>query len=148
LIDHLRLDAWPRGFRARARALHEYVDQRTRSGDSRTPTDAELCATLAWTPEQLRTYRFQEQVHQHRVDPFAGTQPATPEQQYATRERRRIVLRAIQALPPNERHIILERFYADRRHADIATDLHVNESRVSQLYQRALGRLRSTLSAA
>ena len=48
------------------------------------------------------------------------------------------VVRAIEALPPRERRIVLEYYFERRCLADIGADMGISESRACQLHRRAL----------
>jgi RNA polymerase sigma factor FliA len=52
---------------------------------------------------------------------------------------------AIEQLPPREQAIIKGFFFQGRRHQDVAAEMGISESRVSQLQKRALRRIRSIL---
>lgn len=64
----------------------------------------------------------------------------------STIEDRHALLPALQALPPNEQHVVVRRFLHERTQADIAHELGVSQMQVSRLLARALGRLRGQLA--
>ena len=54
---------------------------------------------------------------------------------------------AIASLPPREQKVIGLYYYKEATMKQIGAEIGVNESRVSQLHARAIGRLRDALSA-
>jgi RNA polymerase sigma factor for flagellar operon FliA len=64
---------------------------------------------------------------------------------HETREARDRVRAAIRLLPPRDRKVLGLYYYGDATMKQIAAEIGVNESRVSQLHARALQRLRERL---
>jgi RNA polymerase sigma factor for flagellar operon FliA len=76
--------------------------------------------------------------------------PAEPERPDALYERTEIrdrVRTALATLPAREQRVIALYYYGEVTMKEIGQELGVNESRVSQLHARALGRLREALGA-
>jgi RNA polymerase sigma factor for flagellar operon FliA len=74
-------------------------------------------------------------------------EPERPDYAYEKTEVRDRVRDAIEALPPRERRVIALYYYGEVTMKEIGSELGVNESRVSQLHARALGRLRQSLGS-
>lgn len=68
-----------------------------------------------------------------------------PEERTLVRERDTELHTAVDALPPRHRYVVVEHFIRDRTMCDIAQDLAVSRSRVSQLCTDAMRRLRMSL---
>src|SRR4029079_5597080 len=84
------------------------------------------------------------------VDESAELVPSSGEQPDATlvrREQLGMLRDAIAELPDRMRTVVEEYFFGQRKMADIASELGVTESRVSQLRSEALGLLRAGLAA-
>jgi RNA polymerase sigma factor for flagellar operon FliA len=74
-------------------------------------------------------------------------EPERPDYAYEKTEVRDRVRGAIESLPPRERRVIALYYYGEVTMKEIGAELGVNESRVSQLHARALGRLRDALGS-
>ncbi|MBV8369485.1 MAG: sigma-70 family RNA polymerase sigma factor [Candidatus Eremiobacteraeota bacterium] len=68
-----------------------------------------------------------------------------PQNVVALRLERQRVHRAIAALPPRERRVVVMRYFAETRLRDLAEPMHISPQRVSQLHLRAMRHLRETL---
>ena len=76
------------------------------------------------------------------------TEPgAGPEEVLLRRERLGYLRHAVEVLPDRLRTVVIRYFFEERPMADIASELGVSESRVSQLRSEALGLLRDGLNA-
>jgi len=83
---------------------------------------------------------------QHSLDEmFASQSPDTQFDLCYQREKREILDRALAGLPPRERLILMLYYVRQLTMKEIAAQLRVDESRVSQLHSAALLRLRSTV---
>jgi RNA polymerase sigma factor for flagellar operon FliA len=80
-----------------------------------------------------------------RTLPQAGD---TPETLLVKREQLGLLREGVAALPARLRSVVERYYFAQHKMADIAADLGVTESRVSQLRAEALGYLRAALHAA
>jgi RNA polymerase primary sigma factor len=76
-------------------------------------------------------------------DLLADEHAVNPLDQVESGERRRGVLRAVQALPERQRFVIVERFLRDRDRTleDVASEIGVTRERVRQLERQALSKL-------
>lgn len=158
VLDELRSGDWAsRSVRAAARRSDAATDAlAARLG--RPPTRAELAAELDVSPTELSAL----QVDVHRavmvsIDATTGDDggtfdvPATgdsPERAVVKRERARHLHEAMAALPDRLGEVVERSFFGDESLTDIAVDLGVTLSRVSQMRARALVLLHAAMSEA
>lgn len=156
LLDELRSRDWAsRSVRAEGRRLHEAAD-RFASRHGRTPTPEETAAELG--VDVTRVQRLRDDLHRASVlnyealatdgsvaDVLPDSGGETPEQLLMDREQRAYVMDAICALPERLRHVIVAYFFEERQMQDIATELGVSESRISQMRGEALAMIRCGL---
>jgi len=76
------------------------------------------------------------------------SEPMSPDRQYEETEVRARVRTALASLPQRERRIISLYYFRSATMKQIGQEIGVNESRVSQLHARAVGRLRKSLTPA
>ena len=156
LLDELRSMDWAsRSLRARARereAHREALAGRL----SREPREQELATSMGTSVQELRELR--RDLHQSVVlridavredgeaDALLPRTTATPESHVVERERRAYLLAAVDALPERLQAVVRGTFFEDRPIREVAEELGVTESRVSQLRTEALGLLRDGLN--
>ena len=156
VLDELRSGDWAsRSVRAAARRTDAAADALAiRLG--RPPTKAELAASLGVAPSDIDTL----QVDVHRavmvsIDADHGGEggsfdvPDTgesPERALLRSERSRHLQDAIRALPDRLDEVIERNFFGDESLTEIAEDLGVTLSRVSQMRARALTLLHAAMS--
>ncbi len=157
LLDDLRSNDWvSRSVRSRARARDGAVDQLA-AVLGRTPTSAEIAEHLGVDVSVVDA--GEHDVHRAVVLSLQGFQDTdtieaalptageTPEEVLLRRERVGYLHAAIAALPERLR-LVVERYFLDGQPmADIAAELGVGESRVSQLRAEALVLLREGMTA-
>ena len=156
VLDELRSGDWAsRSVRAAARRTDAAADALTISL-GRPPTREELAASLGIARADLESL----QVDVHRavmisIDAESGAGggsldlPDTgesPERAVLRGERARYLLDAIRALPDRLDEVIERNFFGDESLTDIADDLGVTLSRVSQMRARALTLLHAAMS--
>ena len=154
LLDHLRSDDWAsRRVRRAIRHRDTTRDQLTAT-NGHTPTHAELAAAMNVTPAQLaKTEREHHQGVVLRIEqvsevfgvealPTTGT---TPEQVIEQRELHAYLRDAIATLPKRLRTVIHGSYYENRTIEDMAAELGVTESRISQLRKEAETLIRDAL---
>ena len=73
-------------------------------------------------------------------------QSRDPEGQYASKQRKALLLEAVSELDPNSRMLLALKFTAQRTNREIAAILQVSEAAVSMRLLRALRRLRERLA--
>ena len=156
LLDELRsLDWASRSVRSRARQV-ETVAQQLTSTLGRAPTPQELAESLGVAVDELNS--VDEDVQRAVVLSLQGFAPgaaddmvrersAGPEDLILTRERIGYLHDAVVALPERLRHVVTAYFFEERPMAEIAAELGVTESRVSQLRSEALALLKDGMNA-
>ena len=155
LLDELRgLDWASRSVRQRARRT-DSARQELTAELGRTPSVAEVAERLGCTVEDIEAAA--DDVQRAVVFSLQGfatagaddmvTEPtAGPEEMLIRRERMGYLVHAVEALPERLRTVIKGYFFEERPMAQIAAELGVTESRVSQLRSEALGLLRDGLN--
>jgi RNA polymerase sigma factor for flagellar operon FliA len=155
LLDELRgLDWASRSVRSRARRV-ETANQELTATLGRTPTQTELAETLGIAVDELKA--IDEDVQRAVVLSLQGFAAGTaedlvpernpgPEDLLIHRERIGYLHHAINALPDRLRRVITAYFFEERPMLDIAGELGVTESRVSQLRAEALILLKDGLN--
>lgn len=155
LLDELRgLDWASRSVRQRARRA-DVARQELIAELRRTPTTAEVAAKLGCSVADLES--ADDDVHRAVVFSLQGfatagaddmvTEPSPgPEEMLLRRERLGYLRHAIDVLPERLRAVIVGYFFEERPMAQLATELGVTESRVSQLRSEALTLLRDGLN--
>jgi RNA polymerase sigma factor for flagellar operon FliA len=157
LIDELRSRDWAtRSVRTKAR-------QRAAATESlsailgRLPTSHEVAEHLGMSVDELAA--IEEDVHRSVVLSIHGVAEAGdldsllphdepgPEQVLLSRERDAYLLDAVAALPERLRTVVAGYYFSERPMADIAEELGVTESRVSQMHSEALSLLRGGMTA-
>ncbi|HEV7865308.1 MAG TPA: sigma-70 family RNA polymerase sigma factor [Acidimicrobiia bacterium] len=157
LLDDLRSRDWAsRGVRAAARKVRSVTDELTVAlGRTPTATEAGAAAGLSGT----EVSRLHDDVHRATVlnydsvfrdsedcDALSATE-ADPGEVILRRERRAYLRDAVSALPERLRVVVVGCFFEERPMLDLARELGVTESRVSQMKAEALGLLREGLDA-
>jgi len=157
LLDELRSRDWAsRSVRARARSVTAAVDHLTAANGS-APAPAQVAAHLGMELATLDS--LTGDVHRAVVLNFdalvvdgdgAAALPADergPDVQIIDRERRSYLLDAVSNLPDRMRHVVVGYFFDERPMRELAEELGVTESRISQIRAEALTMLRSVLDA-
>jgi RNA polymerase sigma factor for flagellar operon FliA len=154
VLDELRSVDWAsRSVRRRARDLGE-TRARLAQVLGRIPTDAEVASAYGTTVEEIA--RHDDDVARAQVLSLQGTEQVdleqllptggpTPEQVVEHRERLDYMVEAVAELPDRLRTVVEQYFLAERPMAEIAAELGVTESRVSQIRAEALVLLRGAL---
>ena len=155
LLDELRsLDWASRSVRSRARQADTAREQLTRTL-RRTPTAAELAGAMGTTAEDLHstTNDVQRAVVLSLQGFAAGTaedlvseKAPGPEDTLLRREQIGYLHHAIEALPERLRKVVAEYYLDERPMTEIAAELGVTESRVSQLRSEALALLKDGMN--
>jgi RNA polymerase sigma factor for flagellar operon FliA len=153
LLDELRgLDWASRSVRQRARRTDSAREQLT-AVLGRTPTPAELAEMLGVGVSELNT--VEDDVQRAAVlslqgfvaaDDMVTETSAGPEEMLLHRERIGYLHDAVAALPDKLRTVVVATFLEEKPLGDVAAELGVSESRVSQLRTEALGLLREGLN--
>jgi RNA polymerase sigma factor for flagellar operon FliA len=160
MIDALRRDAWPRGVRRQRRELEAAREQLRRELGAE-PSLADLAARMG--SDETRLGRTIVRINTiESTSPLAAgdgmdnaslppalvpSEPAPPDRAFEEQEVRDRIRAAIASLPPRERKVIGLYYYGEATMKQIGAEIGVNESRVSQLHARAVGRLKKALGA-
>jgi RNA polymerase sigma factor for flagellar operon FliA len=129
----------------RFQALHEQL-----SGTlGRNPTEPELARSLRVTTKKLREIRRMHGLRVTSLDLQVDTmhqevqdKSDSPEEVAVASTLKRELHGHVARLIPRDREIIQRIYWQRQKHSQVATDLGISESRVSQLQARALARLR------
>jgi RNA polymerase sigma factor for flagellar operon FliA len=157
IIDELRSHDWAsRSVRVKARQRAVAEDELS-TALGRHPTAAELAAHLGISVEQLSG--VEEDVHRSVVLSLqrfadAGTlegmlphQGPCPEDVLLQRERTGYLLDAVAALPERLRRVVEGYFFDEHPMAELAAELGVSESRISQMRSEALALIKDGMTA-
>lgn len=158
LLDELRGRDWAsRSVRAKARTMqHATEDLTAKLG--RTPTTTEIAELLNLDAETV--HKLVDDVHRATVlnyeslaldgdaESFIATASVdSPEDQIVERERRAFLTDAVATLPERLRLVVIGYFFEERSMQDLADELGVSESRVSQLRAEALVLLKDGINS-
>lgn len=154
LLDELRSMDWAsRSARRRVRELSE-VTERLRSVLGREPSRAELASALGTDAAGVDVARHDAERRVLSIDasesPIADSiadDDATPEEKLLAAEQRHWLRAAVDVLPERLRVVVSGLYLEDRSIADLADELGVTQSRISQLRTEALGLLRDGMNA-
>jgi RNA polymerase sigma factor for flagellar operon FliA len=156
ITDELRsLDWASRSARTASRQLESVRDQ-LHGALGRTPTTAELASALGISVDEVHDIEGEiHRAHTLSLDGFApgeNIDPAAPnkvepEMLLLFRERMGYLHDAIAELPERHRFVITSYFFEQRQQNDIAEELGVTGSRVSQIQAEALRMLLGALQA-
>jgi len=162
ILDAVRAADWaPRSVRTLARRL-ESVEQGLASELGRVPTPEEVAQALGLTRNEL--HRLQDRLFRSvvlaleyevndadedltLVDVLSDTSTVEPSEELEHRELLAYMRDAIELLPERHRVVIAGYFMHGRKSQDIADELGVTESRISQLRSEALMMLREGIQA-
>jgi RNA polymerase sigma factor for flagellar operon FliA len=155
VLDELRSMDWSsRGARRRSRELGD-TEETLSARLGRTPTTAELAGELRVEVAELDRRRGERERALLSLDAFDGavadslpsTSTPDPEQHALAVERLGYLRASLEALPERLRAIVVGTFLEQRPMAEIAAELGVTESRVSQLRTEALALLRDAMNS-
>ncbi len=154
LIDELRGMDWvSRGARRRARQVTEVADQLT-AALGRAPRRDELAAAMGVGVEEVDFARSDAEVRVLSIDGYDGSIAETvvstgisPEESLLADERLTFLRAGVSSLPERLRFVVEELFFHDRAVADLAEEMGVTQSRISQLRTEALGLLKDGMNA-
>jgi RNA polymerase sigma factor FliA len=157
IIDELRGIDWAsRSVRRRARELDETRTQLAgRLG--RVPTDAEVAEAAGVTVEELAanaddvsraSVMSLQGFGDTPIDDVLPTRAPSPEEKVEQNERIGYLVDSVALLPERLRVVVEGYFFAERPMAEIAAELGVSESRVSQMRAEALVLLKDAMNSA
>lgn len=157
LLDELRSRDWAtRSVRSKARDVAQTTDRLTaRLG--RQPTLAELAEAMGSTQAELQA--VEADVHRALVLNFealpaeGGHEPAGlsglpgPDEAVLDNERRAYLVAAVEHLPERLRRVVMGYFFEELPMAELAEELGVTDSRISQMRAEAMELLRDALNS-
>ncbi len=163
ILDSVRSADWaPRSVRTLGRRL-EQVEQQLASADGQLPSNREVADTLGMTHDELhrlrdRVFRSVVLALEHIVnapddddlsliDVLADRTAVEPSEELETRELLGYLHDAVGLLPDRHRTVIVGYFLEGSSSLDLAQQLEVTESRISQLRSEALLMLREGIEA-
>ena len=148
LLDELRGRDWAsRSVRARRAGCRPRNEELTNQL-GRTPTPDEVARDARRRAETV--HKLVDDVHRATVlnydslvlegdaESFIASDDAGPEDTILDRERKAYLIDAVDALPERLRHVVIGYFFEERSMQDLADELGVSESRISQLRAEAL----------
>ncbi|HET7486452.1 MAG TPA: sigma-70 family RNA polymerase sigma factor [Acidimicrobiales bacterium] len=158
LLDELRSRDWAsRSVRTKARRLLAVTDDLT-AELGRTPTTEELATKMGMATKAVDDlagdlHRSVVLNYESIVDDGGDgewTLPAddrSPDVVLLDRERRAYLLDAVAALPDRLREVVVGYFFEERSMQDLADELGVSASRISQMRTKAMGLLKEAMLA-
>ena len=158
MMDELRSMDWAtRGARQRTKQLEEMTASLTQA-QGRPPTKEELAQALGIDVEKVEAAMADASRRVVSIDNTGNSEDedartielvdesATPEDQVLGDERMVYLRAAVKALPQRLRYVIEQAFFEERPIQDIAQELGVTQSRVSQLRTEALALMRDGMN--
>jgi RNA polymerase sigma factor for flagellar operon FliA len=155
LIDELRSQDWATR-QARDKATRVTQATLELAGSlGRTPSRDEVAAALGMTPAQLSEAQRASEVRVLSMDAgpdessLADSVPDAslgPEERLLVDEREQYLRAAVAALPERMRHVVEGVYFANRPMADVAAELGITQSRVSQISTEALALMRDGIN--
>jgi len=157
LLDELRRRDWAsRSVRSRARKVGAVTDELT-AKLGRMPTDDEVAEAASMDPVavsavQSDVYRavvlnYESLVTGVDADAAMPAALETPDGVLIDRERKAYLLDSVASLPERLRRVVIGYFFEERAMQDLADELGVTESRISQMRAEALGLLRDGMNS-
>ena len=157
MLDELRAMDWAtRGARQRTKQLEEMTQTLT-AAEGRAPTREELASALGVAVEKVESTQIDAarrlvsiDAASPREDDTRGIELVdegqTPEDTILDDERMVYLRASVQALPQRLRFVVEQIFFEERPIQDIASEMGVTQSRVSQLRTEALAMMRDGMT--
>lgn len=154
LVDELRSMDWvPRGARRRARRASEVTDQLT-AQLGRTPTKPELAQAMGVSVDEVDAAHVDADTRILSMDAFDGAvsdmvvdSTVGPLDALVNAEQVEYLRAGIQCLPEKLRYVVEQLFFEDRPVVELADEMGLTRSRISQLRTEALSLLKDGLNA-
>ena len=156
MLDELRSMDWAtRGARQRTKQLEEMTSTLT-AAEGRTPTKEELASALGVDVESVESAQQDAARRVVSMDASAGQddertlelpdESPSPEDTLLDDERLVYLRASVRALPQRLRYVVEQVFFEERPIQDVADELGVTQSRVSQLRTEALTLMREGMN--
>jgi RNA polymerase sigma factor for flagellar operon FliA len=157
LLDELRSRDWAsRSVRSRARKMLAAHDELTNEL-GRTPTTDEVAQKLGVARNAVETLtgdvhrsvvlNYDSVIADSAADTLLPSDEQSPDVVLLERERRAYLIDAVAALPQRLRHVVVGYFFEERPMQDLADELGVSPSRISQMRAEAVAMLKDGLVA-
>ena len=154
LVDELRSMDWvSRGSRRRVRATAEVADTLT-SRLRRTPTTDEIAQAMGVSVREVHTAQADGETRVLSMDAYEGALSAGlvdasvgPLDALVSAERMEYLRAGVECLPDKLAFVVEQLFFHDRPVADLAEEMGLTRSRISQLRSEALALLKGGLEA-
>lgn len=154
IVDELRSMDWvSRGARRRAREVSQVSDTLA-AQLRRNPTTAEVAQALGVSSSDVETARVDQDTRVLSMEAFDGAvaelvidHGTSPSEALLGAERLEYLRSSVEALPDRLRHVVEQLFFHDRPVLELAEEMGVTRSRISQLRSEALELLRGGLEA-
>ena len=157
LLDELRSRDWAsRSVRSKARHVSAATDELT-SRLGRAPTTVEIArqtglpiddvAGVAGDVHRAQVLNYESLVETGDGDDVLPPDMQSPDVVLLERERKSYLVDAVAALPVRLRHVVIGYFFEERPMQELADELGVSESRISQMRAEALALLKDGLNA-
>ncbi|GAC1587677.1 MAG: FliA/WhiG family RNA polymerase sigma factor [Acidimicrobiales bacterium] len=157
LLDELRRRDWAsRSVRSRARSVGAVAESLT-AEFGRLPTNIEVAHAAGMDVASVASVH--NDVHRAVVlnydalaagldaEVVVAADPDTPDSVLVDRERKAYLLDSVAALPPRLRRVVIGYFFEERAMQDLADELGVTESRISQMRAEALELLKDGMNS-
>jgi len=154
LIDELRSMDWAsRGVRRKIREYTKTVEMMT-SDLGREPSREEVAASMGVDVAEIDAVKDSSQTRVLSYDAYDGAlalsvpeNAPTPEVESLNNERMVFLRSAVEALPERLRYVVEQVFFAERTVTELAEEMGLTQSRVSQLRSEAMVLLRDGLNS-
>jgi RNA polymerase sigma factor for flagellar operon FliA len=157
LLDELRSRDWAsRSVRSKARRMAAASDELT-GALGRAPTTAELAEKLNVAPEAVEALtgdvhrsvvlNYDSVIADSGSECLLPSDDESPDVVLLERERRSYLIDAVAALPDRLRHVVIGYFFEERPMQELADELGVSPSRISQMRAEAVAMLRDGMTA-
>ena len=151
ILDELRRQDWrPRAVRQQSHKLRDAVRTLTRKL-GHEPSEAEIMAGLALTPEAYQAYQMDENAEliasfdEVLQDSIGQDSAPSPEEQLMVR---RSLEQALRGLDEREQRVVQMYYEFELSYKEIAAVLDLTDARVCQLNKAALGKMKAVLQNA
>jgi RNA polymerase sigma factor for flagellar operon FliA len=151
ILDELRRQDWrPRAVRQQSHKLRDAVRALTRKL-GHEPSEAEIMAGLALTPEAYQAYQMDENAEliasfdEVLQDSVSNDSAPSPEDQLMVR---RSLEQALRGLDEREQRVVQMYYEFELSYKEIAAVLDLTDARVCQLNKAALGKMKAVLQSA